>query len=98
MAQFRFRYPDEAGVWHWRKADTIIPLPDAVREHLSDGDLMAPTLREEHLADGARIAVLDFIIEGEKAELPAWEQVERVLGADWGIHTLLTVHGKAKPC
>jgi len=90
MARFRFRYPDEAGVWHWRKKDTIIPLPEAVRQRLSDGDLMAPTLREEQLADGARIAVLDFIIEVEKAKLPAWEQVERVLGADWGVKTLLT--------
>ena len=90
MARFRFRYPDEAGVWHWRKKDTIIPLPEAVRQRLSDGDLMAPTLREEQLADGARVAVLDFVIEVEKAELPAWEQVERVLGADWGVKTLLT--------
>ncbi len=48
VARFRFRYPDSIGVWHWRKADTIIPLPDAVRARLSDGDLMAPTLREEH--------------------------------------------------
>ncbi len=90
VARFRFRYPDEAGMWHWRKAETIIPLPDAVRQRLSDGDLMAPTLREEHRADGSRIAVLDCIIEVEKAELPRWQSVERVLGADWGIHTLLT--------
>jgi transposase len=52
---------------------------------------MAPTLREEHKADGERIAVLDFIVEVEKAELPTWETIERVLGADWGVHTLLTV-------
>jgi hypothetical protein len=26
----------------------------------------------------------------EKAELPTWGSVERVLGADWGGHTLLT--------
>ncbi len=90
VARFRFRFPDEGGVWHWRPADTIIPLPDAVRERLSDGDLMAPTLREEQRADGERFAVLDFIIEVEKAELPTWESVERALGADWGIHTLLT--------
>ncbi len=90
VARFRFRYPDSAGIWHWRKVDTIIPLPDCVKERLSDGDLMAPTLREEHGADGERFAVLVFIIEVEKAELLAWESVERVLGADWGIHTLLT--------
>jgi putative transposase len=70
--------------------DTIIPLPDAVRERLTHGELMAPTLREEQRADGSCMAVLDFIIEVEKADLPAWKNVERVLGADWGVHTLLT--------
>ncbi len=90
VARFRFRYPDEAGIWHWRKVDTVIPLPDCVKERLSIGELLAPTLREEYLTDGSRIAVLDFIIEMEKADLPAWENVERVLGADWGIKTLLT--------
>src|SRR5260370_24536780 len=90
VARFRFRYPDEAGVWYWRKVDTIIPLPDAVKERLTHGDLMAPTLREEQRADGERFVVLDFIVEVEKAELPAWERVERVLGADWGVHALLT--------
>jgi hypothetical protein len=84
------RYPDEAGIWHWRKVDTIILLPDCIKERLSDGELMAPTLREEHLVNGSRLAVLDFIIEVEKAELPTWEAVSRVLGADWGVHTLLT--------
>jgi putative transposase len=90
VARFRFRYPDEAGIWQWRKTDTIIALPNVVKERLTDGALMAPTLREEHRADGSRVAVLDFIIEVEKAELPTWESVDRVLGADWGIHTLLT--------
>ncbi len=90
IARFRFRYPDQAGAWHWRKVDTSIPLPEVVKERLKDGELMAPTLREEHRADGSRIAVLDFIIEVEKADLLTWERVERVLGADWGIHTFLT--------
>src|SRR5712691_5975230 len=90
VARFRFRYPDEAGVWHWRRVDTVISLPDCLKERLPDGDLMAPTLREERRADGERFAVLDFIIEVEKEALPAWESVERVLGADWGVHSLLT--------
>ncbi len=90
VARFRFRYPDEAGVWHWRKVDTIIPLPDRVKERLSCGEVKAPTLREEQRADGSRIVVLDFIIEVEKVDLPTWESVERVLGADWGVHSLLT--------
>jgi putative transposase len=89
-ARFRFRYPDEQGVWQWRKADTLIALPNVVIERLKTGTLMAPTLREERKADGERIAVLDFIVEVEKAELPPWEAMERILGADWGIHTLLT--------
>jgi putative transposase len=90
VARFRFRYPDEAGVWHWRKVDTIIPLPEIARERLTHGAMIAPTLREERRVNGERFAVLDFIIEVEKTELPAWESVERVLGADWGVHSLLT--------
>lgn len=90
VAQFRFRHPDEQGMWHWRKGDTILPLPECLQERLRDGSLMAPTLREERRADGERFAVLDFILEVEKKALPAWESVERVLGADWGVHSLLT--------
>ena len=90
VARFRFRYPDEAGTWRWRTVDTSIPLPACLKERLPHGELMAPTLREERRADGERFAVLDFIIEVKKAEVPAWENVERVLGADWGVHTLLT--------
>ena len=90
VARFRFRSPDEEGIWHWRKVETIIPLPACLKERLADGELMAPTLREERRADGERFAVLDFIIEVEKEALPAWESVERVLGADWGVHSLLT--------
>jgi hypothetical protein len=90
VARFRFRYPDEAGVWYWRKVDTIIALPACLKERLPHGELMAPTLREEYRADGERFAVLDFIIEVEKEALPVWESIERVLGADWGVHTLLT--------
>ena len=90
VARFRFRYPDESGVWHWRQVDTIIALPECLKERLNAGELMAPTLREERRADGERFAVLDFIIESEKEALPGWESVERVLGADWGVHSLLT--------
>ncbi len=90
VARFRFRSPDEAGIWRWRTVDTIIALPDCVKERLRHGELMAPTLREEQKRDGERYAVLDFIIEVEKEELPAWESARRVLGVDWGVHTLLT--------
>jgi putative transposase len=90
VARFRFRYPDSAGTWQWRKVDTIIPLPACLKERLLHGELMAPTLREECRADGERFAVLDFIVEVEKEALPAWEAVSRVLGADWGVHSLVT--------
>ena len=90
VARFRFRYPDEQGVWRWRKVDTIIPLPECLKARLRDGELMAPMLREERRADGERFAVLDFIVEVKNAEMVAWQSVERVLGADWGTHTLLT--------
>jgi putative transposase len=90
VARFRFRYPDEDGAWRWRKQDTIILLPECLKERLPSGELLAPTLREEQRADGKRFAVLDFIVEVEKEALPSWESVERVLGADWGVHALLT--------
>lgn len=90
VARFRFRSPDESGVWRWRKEDTIIVLPACLKERLPGGELLAPTLREERRADGERFAVLDFIVEVEKEALPAWEQMEGVLGADWGVHSLLT--------
>jgi hypothetical protein len=90
VARFRFRYPDESGVWRWHKVDTIIPLPECLLARLRDGELMAPTLREERRADGERFAVLDFIVEIKHAEMVAWQNVERVLGVDWGTHTLLT--------
>src|SRR5262249_25248279 len=90
VARFRFRYPDESCIWPWRTVDTIIALPECITERLADGHLMARRLREERRADGERFAVLDFIIEVEQEGLPAWESVERVLGADWGIHSLLT--------
>src|SRR5262249_28290934 len=90
VARFRFRYPDEPGVWHWRTVDTIMALPACLHARLRDGELMAPTLREERRANGERFAVLDFIVEIEKEALPGWDGIERVLGADWGVHALLT--------
>lgn len=51
---------------------------------------MAPTLREERHADGTRCAVLDFIVAVKNAEMALWHSAERVLGADWGVHSLLT--------
>ncbi|GLV59074.1 hypothetical protein KDH_59020 [Dictyobacter sp. S3.2.2.5] len=90
VARFRFRYPDEQGIWRWRKVDTIISLPACLKERLTGSQLLAPTLREECRTDGKRFAVLDVIVEVEKETLSGWESVERVLGADWGVHSLFT--------
>jgi len=86
----RFRYPDENGTWQWRMAPVVISLPEIVRRHLKEGERLAPTLREHRGPDGSRIAVLDFCVELPKATVPAWGQTQRVLGVDWGVHTLLT--------
>ncbi len=89
-ATLRFRFPDEQGVWQWRKTDVVITLPEIVKRRLKEGVRLAPTLREHLNPEGSRIAVLDFIVELPKSALPAWAEVERVLGADWGVNTLLT--------
>jgi predicted Zn-ribbon and HTH transcriptional regulator len=67
-------------------------------ERLAQGEPQAPTLREVRDADGGRCAVLDLPVAVEVVPLTPWDQVERVLGVDWGVHTLLTatalnVHG-----
>lgn len=90
VAHFRFRCPDAQGKWGWRVGEVAIPLPPKLRERLPAGEWLAPTLREEHTATGQRFAVLDIPVAVESAPLVAWEQVERVVGADWGVHTLLT--------
>jgi putative transposase len=89
-AALLFRFPDEQGVWRWRKAPVVITLPEIVKTRLKEGEHLSPTLREHVHADGIRMAVLDFIVNIPKAPLPTWEQVERVIGFDWGVHGLIT--------
>ncbi len=89
-ASLLFRFPDEAGTWHWRKTAIPLSLPACMVERLKAGTSMAPTLRELVKADGSRIAVLDFMVQVPKASLPDWHAVERVLGFDWGVHGLIT--------
>ncbi len=89
-ATLRLRVPDETGRWHWRTDPVLIGLPRAVLERLRAGTPLAPTLRELVQADGRRIAVLDVVVQVPQAPLVPWEAVERVLGFDWGVHTLLT--------
>jgi hypothetical protein len=100
-ACLRFRFPDAAGRWQWRQDGVLLPLPACVVERLKAGKPMAPTLRELVKPDGGRAAVLDVIVQEKCAPLADWSQVERVLGFDWGVNTLLTAtvlqHNPADP-
>jgi hypothetical protein len=76
-------------------------LPACVLERLEAGEPMAPSLRELVKPDGRRVAVLDVIVQVKPPALADWSQVERVLGFDWGVHTLITAtvlqHNPADP-
>src|SRR5215469_4768857 len=100
-ASLRFRFPDEARRWQWKQEPILLSLPACVLERLKAGEPMAPTLRELIKPDGSRVAVLDVIVQVKQATLPDWTQVERVLGFDWGVHTLITAavlqHNPADP-
>jgi putative transposase len=87
-----FRFPDEQGVWAtaWTEPQLHLPLPDPVVERLQAGESLAPTLREIAEPDGTRSAVLDLIIEVPVTPLPDPQQVQHVLGWDWGVRTLVT--------
>jgi transposase len=100
-AAFRFRFPDRAGRWQWRQEPIRMQLPACVLERLKAGEPLAPTLRELVKPDGSRVAVLDVIVQEKCTSLADWSQVERVLGFDWGVNTLLTAtvlqHNPADP-
>jgi putative transposase len=89
-ACLRFRFPDEAGRWQWKQDPLLLPLPTCVVERLKQGLPMAPTLRELIKPDGSRVAVLDVIVQAKQPTVADWTQVERVLGFDWGVNTLIT--------
>jgi len=89
-AQLFFRFPAEAGTWQWRKTPTLLALPPIVQDRLKQGGSLAPTLREHMCPDGSRIAVLDFIVQVPKAPSPDWSTMERLIGFDWGVNTLIT--------
>lgn len=62
---------------------------------------MAPTLRELTKPDGSRLAVLDVVMQEKCTPVADWSGVERVLGFDWGVKTLITAailqHNPADP-
>ena len=86
------RCPDERGAWPaaWTEPQTRLLLPEPVVQRLAQGAVLAPTLREIAEPDGTRYAVLDFIVEVPMPELQESTPIQRVLGWDWGVRTLLT--------
>lgn len=89
---FAFRFPDAAGRWSrkWAEPEIVLPLPDLVVERLQKGEPLAPLLREISEPGGTRYAVLDFIIEVPVPTLTEPLRIQRVLGWDWGVRTLVT--------
>ncbi len=86
------RFPDEGGTWSrtWREKMMRLPLPEPLVARLNQGEALAPTLREVQEADGTRYAVLDFIVQVPVEAAQAWEDMQSVLGFDWGVRTLVT--------
>ncbi len=86
------RTPDSLGDWSrtWREKAMQLPLPDPVLARLKQGEALAPTLREVRDADGTRYAVLDFTVQVGVEAPPPWEEMQPVLGFDWGVRTLVT--------
>ncbi|HEX4716347.1 MAG TPA: hypothetical protein VH164_15605 [Ktedonobacteraceae bacterium] len=65
-------------------------MPDPVVAHLQAGNCLAPTLLEIAEPDGICYAVLDLILEVPVPPQPDLKRVQRVLGWDWGVRTLVT--------
>jgi putative transposase len=86
------RSPDEAGKWSrtWRERSITLAFPDPVVQCVKEGEALAPTLREIREPDGTRYAVLDFIVKVPTIPAIEWQKIDRVLGFDWGIRTLVT--------
>jgi putative transposase len=86
------RTPDAQGGWArtWREHTCQLPLPDLVVERAKAGKPLAPSLREIVKADGTRYAVLDFIVEVPVEPPLTFEEIQTVLGFDWGVRVLVT--------
>jgi len=87
---YRMRGPDATGTWRWPDTDILLSLPAPLVALLRSGTPLAPTLREVAEPGQPRYAVLDVIVEVPTKSAPAWEQVDRALGWDWGVRSLLT--------
>jgi transposase len=86
------RAPDEQGRWTrtWREQSIQMTLPNLVIERAKAGTPLAPSLREINEADGTRYAVLDFIIAVPVEQASTFEEIQTVLGFDWGVRVLVT--------
>jgi putative transposase len=86
------RTPDAQGTWarNWRERICHLPLPEIVVTRAKEGSPLAPSLREIVEADGTRYAVLDFIVEVPGAPPAPFEDIQTVLGFDWGVRVLAT--------
>jgi hypothetical protein len=86
------RTPDEQGAWarKWREQTIQMPLPDIVVARAGAGKPLAPSLREIKEADGTRYAVLDFIVEIPAEKQATFEEMDTVLGFDWGVRVFVT--------
>ena len=87
---YRMRGPDGTSTWRWPDMDIVLALPAPLVDLLRIGAPMAPTLREVAEPGQGRYAVLDVIVEVPTKPGPAWEQLDRALGWDWGVRSLLT--------
>jgi putative transposase len=92
MLTLALRTPDEEGQWdrRWREKTVSVTLPDLVVARAKAGSMQAPSLREIQEADGTRYAVLDFIVEVDVEAPTSFEQIQTVLGFDWGVRVLVT--------
>ncbi len=54
------------------------------------GSSLAPSLREIVETDGTRYAVLDFIVEVPVEQQTPVDDIQTVLGFDWGVRVLVT--------
>jgi putative transposase len=86
------RTPDAQGAWarNWREQTVQMPLPDIVVTRAKAGKPLAPTLREIVETDGTRYAVLDFMVEVPVEQQASFQEIQTVLGFDWGVRVLVT--------
>lgn len=86
------RTPDEQGAWdrRWREHTLQMALPDLLVQRAKAGSVQAPSLREIIEPDGTRYAVIDFIVEVPVEKPSPIENIQTVLGFDWGVRVLVT--------